>query len=116
MRLTIKKSNLRLATKSQNAMNSKLRINNTSGIKGVSWKKDKNKWLAYIDFNSKRIFIGYFDNLKDAAKSRIKTELEYFKEFSNFDLIKKTCDKYDLDYKNLILNYQPKTLEELLNG
>lgn len=109
------KSNLRLATKSQNAMNSKLRVDNTSGIKGVSWKKDKNKWLAYIDFNNKRIFIGYFNNLKDAAKSRIETELKYFKEFANFDLINEICNKYEFDYKNLVIDYKPKTLEELIN-
>ena len=47
--------NLRIATKSQNAANAKLQINNTSGFRGVSWDKRCFKWYAYIKFKQKRI-------------------------------------------------------------
>jgi len=87
-------------------MNSKLRTDNTSGIKGVYWKKGKDKWCAYIDLNCKRKFIGHYDNLEDAAKNRIEAELKYFKEFSNFDLIKDVCNKYDFNYDNIINKIQ----------
>ena len=41
-------SNLRLATRSQNCMNSQRRHDNTSGHKNVSWCKIYNKWVARV--------------------------------------------------------------------
>lgn len=58
--------NLREATFNENVQNSKIRIDNTSGIKGVSWNKNKKKWDAVINKNNKKIFIGRFKNLEDA--------------------------------------------------
>lgn len=95
------KSNLRLATKSENAMNSKLRIDNTSGIKGVSWDLQKRKWHCYLNINKKRKFLGYFQNLEDAARKRIVEEIAQFKEFANFDLIKEVCSKYNFNYEEI---------------
>lgn len=95
------KSNLRLATKSENAMNSKLRVDNSSGIKGISWSEEKQKWHAYINLNGKRKFLGYFINIEDAVKVRLKNEIEQFNEFANLDLIKEICLKYNLNYENI---------------
>src|SRR3990167_9988406 len=44
-RLDNRKSNLRVASYSVNRLNSKMHTNNTSGVKGISWDKSKNKWL-----------------------------------------------------------------------
>ena len=53
-----KKCNLRLATKSTNAMNTKIRKDNTSGIKGVTWSKKLLKWqIVRIDFIQFRLFV-----------------------------------------------------------
>lgn len=73
-----KLSNLRLAGKSLNALNSKKRHDNTSGCRGVSWKKDKNKYLAYINKDGKRVFIGYYDNFDEAVIARKKKEQELY--------------------------------------
>lgn len=54
--------------------------NNTSGHKGVYWKKDKEKWQAYIQVHGKRIHLGYFDKIDDAIKAREEGEELYFKE------------------------------------
>src|SRR4030066_2184242 len=43
-RLDNRKSNLRVRTRSQNAINTPIRSSNTSGKKGVDWKKNVGKW------------------------------------------------------------------------
>lgn len=77
-----RKSNLRTATQSQNLMNTTLRRDNTSGAKGVHWRKDANKWTATIWINKKCISLGCFDNFDDAVKARAQAEEKYFGEFS----------------------------------
>lgn len=89
-----RKCNLRCATKSTNAMNSKLRKDNASGIKGVSWNKSKKRWEVYININKKRIKLGYFKDLKEAALCRINKEKEVFGEFANYELINKIKELY----------------------
>jgi hypothetical protein len=55
--------NLRVANKSQNACNRTVFVNNTSGVKGVSWNARNKKWFVYVDVNKKRNNIGYFDDI-----------------------------------------------------
>ncbi len=43
---------------------------NRSGIRGVSWAKNANKWTARGYRDGKAIHLGYFDNLEDAANAR----------------------------------------------
>ena len=69
-----RKSNLRLATKSENGYNAKTRRNNSSSVMGVCWKYDKNKWKAYITIKGKQVHIGYYDNFKDAVIARLQKE------------------------------------------
>ena len=78
-----RKNNLRIVTKQQNAMNSKLYANNTSGYKGVYWDKKREKWLSQITYNRKTIFLGYFDDIEKAIKARADAELKYFGEYRN---------------------------------
>lgn len=99
--LNNRKSNLRIANKSKNAMNSKLKSDNTSGIKGVSWSTEKQKWHVYININGKRKFLGYYTDLKVAAEIRIVEEIKQFKEFANLELIKEICYKYNIDYEDI---------------
>lgn len=79
-----RKSNLRKATNQQNSMNHGKSINNTSGVCGVSWNKDKQRWKAYIAVNRKQIHLGYFkeDEFELAVKARKEAELKYFGEFA----------------------------------
>lgn len=76
-----RKSQLRLATRSQNSMNCKVKSTNTSGVTGVSWDKDRNKWIANIKVNYKNIYLGCYDNIKDAIKARQDAEIKYFGEY-----------------------------------
>ena len=68
--------NLRLATKSENQANVRVRKDSTSGLKGVYLCKDIGRWQAYITVAGKRRSLGYFDAperahaaYQDAAKA-----------------------------------------------
>lgn len=73
-----RKINLRKSTISENMRNIKIKTNNTSGCPGVCWSKLRNKWMARITFDKKKIFLGYFDDISDAIKVRKDAEDKYF--------------------------------------
>lgn len=66
-KLNNQRSNLRLVTRSQNYRNSGLSTRNTSGFRGVSWDKAREKWDARITVNGVQIHLGRFDNLAEAS-------------------------------------------------
>lgn len=63
------KSNLRQSTQAQNSRNRKIPITNTSGFKGVYFRKDrvKNPWSASIGFEGVKIKLGCFNTPVNAA-------------------------------------------------
>jgi len=75
------RSNLRLATYSQNSTNSRRAKDNSSGYKGVSWHKQSGKWRATIMKNGKWREIGRFDEVSDAAVAYEKEALKRHKQF-----------------------------------
>ena len=81
--LNNKIENLREATRSLNMKNTKIRKNNTSGIKGVYWNKILKKWSVQLNINGKvKGFGSYFD--KEIARFIIQTmRNKYHKEFAN---------------------------------
>jgi len=58
---------MRLATRKQNAENRLQHSNNTSGYRGVSWQNSNKKWRAQLRHDGVNIFLGYFDDAKEAA-------------------------------------------------
>lgn len=76
-------SNLRTATNAQNAYNTKIRSNNTSGYKGVTLFKPTGKYAAKLRIPGKIINLGYFDTAKEAAEEYSKASKKYHGEFSN---------------------------------
>ncbi|KSV57724.1 AP2 domain-containing protein [Acetivibrio ethanolgignens] len=76
-----RKSELRVVNRSQNSMNKGLRNDNQSGVTGVCWNKNNNKWKAYICVNDKRINLGHFDNFEEAVQVRRNAESKYFGEY-----------------------------------
>ncbi|HEE9786221.1 TPA: HNH endonuclease [Enterobacter soli] len=78
-------SNLRAATKSQNAQNRGNRRGTKSRYKGVRFDSQRNKWVACIWLHSlkKEKRIGFFSSEEEAAKAyRAEAEVlhgEYFK-------------------------------------
>lgn len=80
-----RKCNLRICTQQENSFNKKKMSNNTSGVIGVLWRKDINKWIAQIRINGKYIYLGCFDTLEQAIEVRKKAEIEYFGEYRSID-------------------------------
>jgi hypothetical protein len=64
------RANLRIASRSENACNTSVRAASRSGIKGVCWDSDRQKWYARINFNRQCVWQGRFDILEEAAAAR----------------------------------------------
>ena len=75
------KENLRLASSSDNCKNCKKNIKNTSGCKGISFRKDINKWSVYINIDKKRKHLGNFSNFIYACVVRKRAEKKYYKQW-----------------------------------
>jgi len=75
--------NLREANDTQNAYNIRMHKDNKSGIKGVSWDKYKDMWIAKIQANKKRIQLGYFKNIDDAKNAISEARIKLHGEFAN---------------------------------
>ena len=80
-----RKENLRICPGAENTYNHGLRIDNSSGVTGVSFNKNRNKWVARINKEGKTYHLGYFDNFEDAKKARIEKELELFGIYSYYN-------------------------------
>lgn len=74
-------SNLRWATRTENRRNCNIYKNNTSGYKGIIFIDYRNKWKAYLSIDNKHIHLGYFDNLDDAIKIRMRKVNEIFGDY-----------------------------------
>lgn len=70
------RSNLRVVNNSLNQHNRHRYSNNTSGYKGVSFRKDISKWRARIAFNDKAITIGVYATAEEAYKAYCDKAIE----------------------------------------
>ncbi len=73
-----RKSNLRVTTNANNLRNGTIRINNKTGVKGVSFDKSRNKYVANIKVNYKTISLGRFKTLEEAKQVRKSAEIKYW--------------------------------------
>ncbi len=67
-------SNLRETSHSCNTKNTNLRVDNTSGAKGVYLDKSSNKWRAGIMVNQKAYYLGVFKDFDEAVCHRLAAE------------------------------------------
>lgn len=74
-------SNLRLATRSQNLMNSPARSHNKLGIKGVCRYRN-GKYLAYISIDKTRHHLGYFLTADEASAAYQAAALRHHGNFA----------------------------------
>ena len=73
--------NLREATNTQNQRNCGLRVDNTSGFKGVYRPKGRKKFEAYSYCEGKKKRLGYFDTALEASEAYEAYAKEHFGEF-----------------------------------
>lgn len=66
--------NLRDVTSSQNSQNMRMHPDNTSGVTGVHWHKQRGKWVASIMANRNSRYLGIYDNLDEAIAVRKAAE------------------------------------------
>lgn len=80
-----RRSNLRIASRSQNSMNTGPRATNTSGHKGVCWDEFGKSWKAVIGVNGKAIYIGRFRVLDAAVAAYGAAAKHYHGEFARLE-------------------------------
>jgi hypothetical protein len=76
-KLNNKISNLREASYSENAYNSKIRSDNKSGVRCVSWDKVRQSWEVRVKIDGKLKHFGNYKELDDAAKVAKKIRKEH---------------------------------------
>lgn len=72
--------NCKYATRLEQQHNLGIFCTNTSGYKGVSWDKSRNKWQSHIYLEGKSIGLGRFDNVEDAIDARRLAENAYWEK------------------------------------
>lgn len=77
-----RRSNLRESNKATNAMNHSIHKTSSSGICGVSFNKQLNKWDAYFWIANKKHRIGSFQEKNDAIRARLIKEKEHYGDFA----------------------------------
>lgn len=70
--------NCRWVSHMENSRNRNARKTSKSGVSGVMFREDIQKWRVTIGVNYKRINIGNFDNFEDAVAARKKAEREFW--------------------------------------
>ncbi len=77
-----RKENLRICNRSQNACNSTIRSDNTSGYKGVKWNKVDHRWQSKVKLNGKVVHVKNHFCLIKAAKAYDEAARKYHGEFA----------------------------------
>ena len=77
--------NLRAATSSQGKMNTRLRSDNTSGFKGVGFEKRRGHWIAVIEADGKRHYLGSFPTPEAAKSAYAEAAQRLHGEFASLD-------------------------------
>lgn len=79
-RTCVNPEHLRQVTSKQNIENHKgaANVQSKSGVRGVVWVKDCNKWGVYVSHNGKSRYYGVYESIADAEAVAIKTRNELF--------------------------------------
>jgi hypothetical protein len=80
-----RRSNLRLATRSENIQNRRKKKNTTSRFIGVNFSKPESKWRSRITYQGKRIALGRFDSEIEAAKAYDQAAKKYYGQFARLN-------------------------------
>jgi hypothetical protein len=78
--------NLRIVTHAENLQNQKVRVDNRTGYRGVTYMKEFNKYRARIRVNGEYIYLGYYDTAEEAAEvaSQARSKMMPFSQDANY--------------------------------
>lgn len=102
-----RKYNLRICTIKENVRNSASQVG-TSAYKGVSWDKERDKWVAAIKVDRVGNFLGRFDSELEAAAAYDKAAKQYYGEFARLNLEA----PYKKPYKETIICSRDKDVRQ----
>lgn len=77
-----RRCNIRLSDRTQNAWNRKDKCTSKTGMNGVRYLKDLNKYRVTIKANGVTYKLGDFDSFEEAKIARIEGEEKYYGEFA----------------------------------
>jgi hypothetical protein len=109
-KLDNRRENLRLCTQSQNLGNRTYSGDFSSKYKGVSFSKKRNKWTSGIRINTKRIYLGLYEDEVVAANAYNHAARRLFGEFSLLN------DVPFIEEKEVILLSSFKNKDIILGG
>lgn len=72
------RDNCRWTTHAENNYNKNKQSNNVTGKTGVSFRKDQNKFRAYITVDKVQIALGVFEIYEEAVSVRREAEIKYY--------------------------------------
>ena len=83
-----RRSNLRIASQSENLRNRKMASHNRSGFKGVYFAKQawavSKPWRAQIKVNGRKLSLGYFLTPEEAYEAYKEAAIQHHGQFANF--------------------------------
>lgn len=85
-KLNNQKLNLRICTHQQNRGNTRKPINQPNRFKGVTKRKNFNRYQAQITVKGKRIYLGLFEKEIDAARAYDRAATQHFGEFAKVNV------------------------------
>lgn len=70
--------NCHWATTTEQARNRRMQKSNTTGVNGVHYEAKRNKYRAIIYSDNRKIDLGRYDTLEEAAEARKQGEIKYW--------------------------------------
>jgi len=76
-----RKEYLRIVNNINNSKNKQMQSNNTSGVIGVYYDKNRDRWCAEIKVDKVKIYLGRYKDIEEAKRVREDAEIKYFGEY-----------------------------------
>ena len=105
-----------LTTEGNKARWSKANSNNSSKYKGVSWRKQKNRWYACISVDKKTKGLGFYIDEDQAAKAYNKAVYDYWSGVGYVNIIGKDNRVKKRNYKTNKKTKKRRTNSKNLRG
>ena len=88
-----RRKNLRQATSQQNSFNRVVSSRSSTGIKGVFFDKERNKYVARIQVDGKYRNLGRFDTIEKAADKYAEAAKLHYGEYAKASSLEDTINK-----------------------